>query len=345
MLEEDEPLLRQKAKDCKNAEEKIRYYALHAVSSGKSIMETAELFLVERQTIHEWIVRWEKERDLSNRPKSGKPPVFTEDEKKELKDLIDEGDPQRHGINAGMWDCTELRKYYLKRGKMVSKETIRIALKEMGAHYVKAQHEYREADYEKQREFVLQFLKDTGKLTDDIAMLFEDEMSACTVPHKGYGWTFDERLITRTIERNRERANCFGAVNPLTGKRIQIITGIAKAPAFIRFLEKARLTYRNKKEIWIYLDNGPVHKSNMVKKYLETHPKIKLKFTSPYSPEINPQELIWGYDRKKFLNNNQFANAKQLSMRLSWFVRRLKPDIVKSVASLIPIEALLSFQV
>jgi hypothetical protein len=53
MLEEDEPLLRQKAKDCKNAEENIRYYALHAVSEGDSVTDTAERFLVERQTIHD----------------------------------------------------------------------------------------------------------------------------------------------------------------------------------------------------------------------------------------------------------------------------------------------------
>ncbi len=104
-----------------------------------------------------------------------------------MKQLIDERDPQKHGMNASLWDCTELRKYYLSKGKIVSEETIRITLKEMGAHYIKAQHEYREADYEKQREFVLQFLKDTEQLTEDIALLFEDEMSACTVPHKGYG--------------------------------------------------------------------------------------------------------------------------------------------------------------
>jgi transposase len=122
-------------------------------------------------------------------------------------------------------------------------------------------------------------------------------------------------------------------------------SSIAKAPALVKFLEKIDATYKNMKDIWIYLDNGPVHKSNLVKKYLEEHPRIKLKFTSPYSPDINPQEQIWGYDRKKFLNNNQFTSAKQLSMKLSWFVRRLEPEVVKIVASLIPIEALLSFQV
>ena len=113
----------------------------------------------------------------------------------------------------------------------------------------------------------------------------------------------------------------------------------------VKFLEKVAMMYRNKLEIWIYLDNGPVHRSKLVKLWLSLHPKIKFRWLPPYSPDLNPQELVWCHDRRKFLNNKEFADARQLAMRLSWFVRRLKPEMVKSVASLIPIEALLSFQV
>lgn len=113
----------------------------------------------------------------------------------------------------------------------------------------------------------------------------------------------------------------------------------------VRFLEKVANAYQNKREIWIYLDNGPVHKSKLVKLWLSLHPKVKLKWMPPYSPDLNPQELVWCHDRRKFLNNHEFGDGKRLAMELSWFVRRLKPDVVKSVASLIPIEALLSFQV
>ena len=44
------------------------------------------------------------------------------------------------------------------------------------------------------------------------------------------------------------------------------------------------------------------------------------------------------------MDNHEFEDGKRLAMELSWSVRRLKPDVVKSVASLIPIEALSSFQ-
>ncbi len=144
---------------------------------------------------------------------------------------------------------------------------------------------------------------------------------------------------------HKERLNVFGATDPLSGRRIQLATKVAKAPSMTKFLDKVLKAYQNKKEIWIYLDNGPVHKSKLVKLWLSLHPKVKLRWMPPYSPDLNPQELVWCHDRRKFLNNHEFADARQLAMRLSWFVRRPKPETVKSVASLIPIEALLSFQV
>ena len=221
----------------------------------------------------------------------------------------------------------------------------RYALLGMGAHYVKAQIQYREADLQKQREFALQFLRDLERKTDDMALLFQDEMSGCTSPHKGYGWTFSDRLIVKAKQSHKERLNVFGATDPLSGSRIQLATKVAKAPAMIKFLDKVLKAYRNKREICVYLDNGPVHRSKLVKLWLAVHPKVKFKWLPPYSPDLNPQELEWGHDRRKFLNNHEFANGKQLAMKLSWFVRRLEPEVVRSVCSLIPIEALLSFQV
>ena len=345
MLEEDRPLLQKLAKECKDAKECIRYFALHAVSEGYEVSAVAEIFCVDESSIYGWIKKWKEEGTLSDKPKSGRPPTFTDVEKKDLKRLVKETDPQAHGINASFWDCAELRKYYLLQGKDVSEDTINRTLLNMGAHYVKAQFEYQEADLEKQRSFALSFFNDIKKLTDQIALLFEDEMSTCTSPHKGYGWTFNERLIIKTPQSHKERLNTFGATNPVDGRRIQLSSKIAKAPALIKFMEKVLKTYESKKEIWIYLDNGPVHKSKLLKEWLKAHQKIKIRWMPPYSPNLNPQEYIWGYDRRKFLNNCVFTNTKQLRMKLDWFVRRMEPDVVRSVASLIPIETLLSFQV
>lgn len=344
VLEEDSELLK-KLLEGSQATEKEKIKALHAVSIGYSVEDVAEIFCVDEQTIYNWINRWRESRDISSKPKSGRPPAFTEEEKRELKRLVEENEPKKHGINASFWDCAELHKYYMKNGKNVSEDTIERCLLEMGAHYVKAQIEYKEADLEQQRQFALEFLRDMKKRTDTTILLFEDEMSVNTSPHKGYGWTFSERLIVKAAQSEKKRTNCFGAVNPIDGKETIMTSKIAKAPAFVKFLDKIEQTYPDAEEIWVYLDNSGVHKSNLVRETLKRHTRIRLKPLPPYSPDINPQEYMWGYSRHKELNNRPFDNVRQLSMTLNWFMKRLEPKVVKSVCSLVPIETLLSFQV
>ncbi len=220
MLEEDEPLLRKLAKECDDAEEKMRYYALHAVSKGKPIIEVAELFLVERQTVYDWIDRWKEDSNVTNKPKSGRPESLDTDDKKKMKGLIDEDYPKKYGINLSHWNTKGLMIYFMNRDKIVSRETIRLALHELGGHYVKAVQRYEEANRKEQIEFARRELKRIKSTTEDTAVLFEDEASVGGSFRKGYGWTFEERLEVKAPSRHMQRLNCFGAVNPLTGEEI-----------------------------------------------------------------------------------------------------------------------------
>ena len=342
MLEEDESLLRQKAKECENAEEKIRYYALHAISVGDSITDTADIFLVERQTIHDWISRWKEEKDLSNKPKPGRPESVTKDDEDEMRKLIDEKDPHSHGINANVWDTKGLQEYFEKKGRYFSQETIRLHLQKMGARYVKATIVYNEGDLQRKKahaQRIMELLENDMEYDD--VLLFLDEMSSCTVPHKGYGWTFDQRLIINTDESNRVRSNTFGAVDPIKGEVIQMLSEEAKAPALIRFYNKIYSKFPNG-NIYICLDNGTVHHAKIVSQWLDKHKRMILFYQPPYSPDVNIQEQFWHYVRVKFLNNHQFKTMHQLATSLHWFVKRLKPEEIKSICNFIPIETYLS---
>ncbi len=72
MLEEDEALLRRKAKECRNPNEKMRYFALHAISIGDTLSDTAKRFLVDRSTVYDWILEWKHEKRLADKPKEGR---------------------------------------------------------------------------------------------------------------------------------------------------------------------------------------------------------------------------------------------------------------------------------
>nr|MDO8080278.1 IS630 family transposase [Candidatus Freyarchaeota archaeon] len=345
VLQGDEWLLRVLARKCKDAREKVRYLALHALSRGYAVSSVAEIFCVDEATIYRWIERWQAERNLADQPKEGRPPKLAEKDKKEIKKLVEENDPKRHGVNASFWDCKELRLYLLStRGKNVSQETIRRCLRSMGAHYVKAEIEYAEADEGERENFAQRFLQDLASKPDSVVVLFQDEMSVKCSPRKGYGWTFGERLVVKAPQTDRRRMNCFGAVNPLEGRVVQMTTKKeAKAPAFVRFLRRITREYPEG-GIWVYADNLRVHKSEKVERFLQKHPRLELRFLPTHSPDLNPQDQWWNFERKKLLNNRYFATPHQLATAISWFGRNTPPERVTSVCALTPIENLLVHQ-
>ena len=337
LSQNDGQLLHDLAKSCKDPKEKVRYLALHAIAKGHAITLVSEIFCVDEATVYRWIERWQEEKNLSDKSREGRPPELTEKDKGHIKKLVEENNPKKQGINSGMWDCKELQKYFLMRGKNISQETIRKCLIRYGAHYVKAEIEYAEADLKAQEEFAKQFFKDMKSKPTSVVVLFQDESSVSCSPKKGYGWTFEERLIIKVPQKGgRKRLNCFGAVNPFKGELVQIATKESKAPAFIRLLDKIRRKYNGRK-IWIYLDNYKVHKSEEVEKYLRKHPKIELRFLPPYSPDLNLQEQWWNFQRRKLLNTKCFSSRHQLATSINWFVRRTPSVQIRSICSFAPI--------
>ncbi len=146
---------------------------------------------------------------VSDKPRSGRPQKLTEEDEKEIKELIDENDPKKHRINAMSYTTAELQEYFMKfHSKFIDEETFRAHLKKMGAHYIKAQLRYKEADQEKQLEFARNFC---DLVTDHefTKVLFINEMSVSTSAHNGYGWTFNQRLVVDVPQRTKNKGELF----------------------------------------------------------------------------------------------------------------------------------------
>ena len=343
MLEEDLNTLRTKYKECKDATEKLRYGALYAVSRGKSVNAIAEILDVERSTIYDWIEKWKTDGNLGDKPRSGRPSKLTEEDDKEMADLLENKPPKDFGINSATWTTRELREYFIRiHHKYVDEETLRQHLHRINAHYVKGQLVYKEADMTAQINFSQNVyeLMTTGGFK---RVIFIDEMSVSTSARKGYGWTTHQRLLIPAAQAHTERANCFIAVDVMNGEITEIVSKNAKTDSFMRLLNKIEKRYRDEKML-VCMDNGRVHKAHKVDEFFKDTSAMKVLYTSPYSPELNPQEYINGYFRNKLFNNRSFKSVHQIGSIMGHFVRKLDAEIVKSVATLIPIETMLSFQ-
>jgi transposase len=341
MLEEDEPALRKLAKSTRDANARVRYLALHALSIHKPVSLVAEIFCVDPSSLYNWILKWKEQGNLEDDFKPGRPVVLSEEQKQEIRNLVEENNPKGHGINASAWDTKELRRYFGFKGEKVSREVIRKALHELGAKYVKATLAYAEANRAEQEEFARRFVQASEQNQGKALIFFEDEMSAGCSARKGYGWTFGDRLVVKAPQRSKKRVNCFGAVNPFNGEVAEMSSGQAKAPAFIRFLQTKLLDRHPSKKIIVYLDKGPVHRAKEVQRFLKKNPKLELRFLPSYSPDLNPVEHWWGYKRLKFLNNRSFESPHHISLAMASFARQTDPQTIMDVCSLEPLHNLL----
>ena len=68
----------------------------------------------------------------------------------------------------------------------------------------------------------------------------------------------------------------------------------------------------------VILDNGRFHKA----KKLEIPKNIKLVFLPPYSPELNPAELVW-LNMKRKITNKVYKKMQELKLKIDEIVKEL----------------------
>ena len=84
----------------------------------------------------------------------------------------------------------------------------------------------------------------------------------------------------------------ISAVSPLGELRFMVTDQRVNASVFIDFLR--RLLVNAERPIYLVLDGHPVHRSKKVRDFVERQDgRLKLFFLPPYSPELNPDELVW----------------------------------------------------
>lgn len=80
------------------------------------------------------------------------------------------------------------------------------------------------------------------------------------------------------------------------------------------YLDLLLKSTKTKKKIVLVLDNAAPHKSKVVKDFVKEHnSRIELLYLPPYSPDLQPAELIWKEMRKDRIHNKYFPCKQILS--------------------------------
>lgn len=132
--------VRRVAKRVKDAAQARRLLAIAAVLDGASRTEAAEIGGMDRQTLRDWVIRFNEEgpEGLVNIPSPGVPPKLEAAHRAFLARIVEEGPiPAVHGVVR--WRaCDLIMRLHEEFGLSVSDDTIYRALKDLGFSHVSA---------------------------------------------------------------------------------------------------------------------------------------------------------------------------------------------------------------
>src|SRR5262249_13866715 len=75
-------------------------------------------------------------------------------------------------------------------------------------------------------------------------------------------------------------------------------------------------------EIHVVLDNLSAHKTERVKLFLQSNPRVKMHFTPTYSSWLNQVELWFSKIERDVIARGVFSSVKDLAKKIMRYVRR-----------------------
>jgi transposase len=129
------------------AKERCRAQALLWLVEGADVAEVAELLGVSRQTVYNWLSRFQERADLDLRarlldaPRRGRPRAANGIIDELIAAVID-GDPRPLGYHATVWTAPLLSQYLREHHKIeVSDKTVSRAIDRLGIIWKRPRHE------------------------------------------------------------------------------------------------------------------------------------------------------------------------------------------------------------
>lgn len=239
--------------------------------------------------------------------------------------------PSLRGVPVGQWDCTELARTLVDEGlvESISPETVRRLLL---SHELRPWRVHAWLSPQVPRDAA--FLSTVQELCDLYTRPLQSWETVIAIDEKTNLQPRPRLAPTLPAEpgkpvraehgyRRKSALHLFAAFDTRSGEVTAETAPRKRAQEFIAFLD--HLDERlppNLTAIHVIVDNLIVHKSKVVKAWLETHPRFIFHFTPVHCSWLNQVEQWFSILQRKLLRHPNFADLSALAQALQDFVRR-----------------------
>ncbi len=144
-----------------------------------------------------------------------------------------------------------------------------------------------------------------------LMLFFEDEARFGRINNLQHCWVPKQHIPVSSKQMIREYIYVFSGVCPQTGESYSLILPACNTDTMQIFLNSLSIQYTHYRIIML-ADKAGWHTSLK----LLIPENISVWSLPPYSPELNPVELLWRELRKQYFNNQLFRDLDELEKQL-----------------------------
>lgn len=315
--------------------ERLRRDSVKRVEAGESPELVAAGLGINRRTIYRWLAAYHYggEDALAAKPIAGAPPKLDARQMARLARMIRDKTPLQFKFEYALWTLAIIRELIARKFDVkLSEVSVGRLMKRLGFSPQRPLYRawqqnpelvqsWQEKDYPK----IAARAKKEGAL-----IFFADEAGIRSDNHAGTTWAPVGQTPVVKATGARFGLNMLSAVNALGHFRFMTVEGTVTATVFREFLK--RLITGMERKIFLIVDGHPTHKAKLVRQFVtDNSDRIELFLLPPYSPELNPDELVWG-NVKTRIAKMAIQTKDELKAVVHGALRRLQnmPSLVSS---------------
>lgn len=275
----------------------LRKRAIQSVLDGESPEIVSRVLGIHRSTMYGWLALYTQGGygALNAKRRGGRTSLLDTKAIKWLYRVLIDKNPLQLQFPFALWTSKMVKTLIFKKfGIQISKATTCRIMKQMG---FSPQRPLWRA-YQQNPDLVERWLKsDFPKIRKKAKktgaeIYFCDEAGVRSDFHCGTTWAPVGKTPVVVSSGARFGLNLVSAVTNRGDMRFMITEGRVTARVFLDFLK--RLVHGSNRPIYVIADGHPIHKAKMVKEYVDsTNGMLTIYYLPPYSPELNPDELVW----------------------------------------------------
>lgn len=315
--------------------EAIRIRAVHAVQAGQSPEQVIAALGMTRAIIYRWLSAYNAggQQALQAKKLFGRPPKLGISSVRWIYRTVVGKNPLQLKFEFALW-TREMIRDLIKRKFGISMSVVSVGrmLAKLGLTCQRPLFRAYQQDADAVNQWMEQEFPRIAAMAkaEHASVFFADEAGIRSDYHSGTTWAPRGQTPKVPATGARFGLNMISAITRKGEMRFMVTDKTVNADIFCEFID--RLIHNCRNRIYLIVDGHPVHRSTKVKKHVESYKgRIRLIRFPSYSPETNPDELVWNSVKPK-IGRSFIAGPDMLKTKVIGALRWLQksPHIVKA---------------